>query len=186
MTEKEKMLRGMLYDADDSTLCADRVRAKELCHAYNQLRPSDAAGMRELLRRLLGKTGETSCVTAPFWCDYGYNIHIGEGSFVNFDCVFLDLAPIRIGRNTLIGPKVQLLTPHHPLDPDLRATGGDAGKPITIGDNCWLGGGVIVCPGVRIGNGAIIGAGSVVTRDIPADSVAVGNPARVTRTLSYT
>ena len=186
MTEKEKMLRGMLYDADDSTLCADRVRAKELCHAYNQLRPSDAAGMRELLRRLLGKTGETFCVTAPFWCDYGYNIHIGEGSFVNFDCVFLDLAPIRIGRNTLIGPKVQLLTPHHPLDPDLRATGREAGKPITIGDNCWLGGGVIVCPGVRIGNGAIIGAGSVVTRDIPANSVAVGNPARVTRTLSHT
>ena len=186
MTEKEKMLRGMLYDADDSTLCADRVRAKELCHAYNQLRPSDAAGMRELLRRLLGETGETFCVTAPFWCDYGYNIHIGEGSFVNFDCVFLDLAPIRIGRNTLIGPKVQLLTPHHPLDPDLRATGREAGKPITIGANCGLGGGVIVCPGLRIGNGAIIGAGSVVTRDIPADSVAVGNPARVTRTLSYT
>ena len=95
-------------------------------------------------------------------------------------------SPIRIGRNTLIGPKVQLLTPHHPLDPDLRATGREAGKPITIGDNCWLGGGVIVCPGVRIGNGAIIGAGSVVTRDIPANSVAVGNPARVTRTLSHT
>ena len=165
---------------------AEIRRAKDACHRFNQLSPNDREAHLAILRELLGEMGRETVITPPFWCDYGYNIHIGEGSFVNFDCVFLDLAPIRIGRNTLIGPKVQLLTPHHPLDPDLRATGREAGKPITIGDNCWLGGGVIVCPGVRIGNGAIIGAGSVVTRDIPADSVAVGNPARVTRTLSHT
>ncbi|MEE0622709.1 MAG: sugar O-acetyltransferase, partial [Alistipes onderdonkii] len=115
--------------------------------------------------------------------DYGYNIHMGEGSFVNFDCVFLDLAPIRIGCGTLIGPKVQLLTAHHPFDAATRGTALEAGKPIVIGDHCWLGGGVIVCPGVTIGDRAVVGAGSVVTRDIPADSVAAGNPARIIRPL---
>ena len=186
MTEKEKMLAGLPYDPADHTLAADRCRAQTLCRRICLDPFGEAAARTALLKELFGSTGTDVYVEPNFRCDYGYNIHMGEGSFVNFDCVFLDLAPIRIGRNTLIGPKVQLLTPHHPLDPDLRATGREAGKPITIGDNCWLGGGVIVCPGVRIGNGAIIGAGSVVTRDIPADSVAVGNPARVTRTLSYT
>ena len=108
MTEKEKMLRGMLYYADDSTLCADRVRAKELCHAYNQLRPSDAAGMRELLQRLLGETGETFCVTAPFWCDYGYNIELAPEAYLNANCTFLDVCRITIGARTLLGPGVQI------------------------------------------------------------------------------
>lgn len=183
-SEKEKMLAGEWFDPRDEELTADRDRATLLMHRLNVECPGHDAAYRAALRELCPNAA--GFIRAPFYCDYGYNIHIGEGSFVNFDCVFLDLAPIRIGRNTLIGPKVQLLTPHHPQDPAQRATGREAGKPITIGDNCWLGGGVIVCPGVRIGNGAIIGAGSVVTRDIPADSVAVGNPARVTRTLSYT
>lgn len=183
-SEKEKMLAGEWFDPRNEELTADRDRATLLMHRLNAECPGHDAAYRAALRELCPNAA--GFIRAPFYCDYGYNIHIGEGSFVNFDCVFLDLAPIRIGRNTLIGPKVQLLTPHHPLAPDLRATGREAGKPITIGDNCWLGGGVIVCPGVRIGNGAIIGAGSVVTRDIPANSVAVGNPARVTRTLSHT
>ena len=183
-SENEKMLAGEWFDPHDEELTADRDRATLLMHRLNAECPGHDAAYRTALRKLCPDA--EGFIRAPFYCDYGYNISIGEGSFVNFDCVFLDLAPIRIGRNTLIGPKVQLLTPHHPLDPAQRATGREAGKPITIGDNCWLGGGVIVCPGVRIGDGAIIGAGSVVTRDIPANSVAVGNPARVTRTLSHT
>ena len=187
MTEKEKMLNSQMYNPmGDKQLRNERCSVKNLCREYNNLPFEDEETQKILIKKIVGSTKENFYITAPFWCDYGYNISIGEGSFVNFDCVFLDLAPIRIGRNTLIGPKVQLLTPHHPLDPAQRATGREAGKPITIGDNCWLGGGVIVCPGVRIGDGAIIGAGSVVTRDIPANSVAVGNPARVTRTLSHT
>ena len=126
--------------------------------------------------------GSEGFIRAPFYCDYGYNISLGRGTFLNFDCVILDLASVRIGCRTLIGPKVQLLTAHHPFDVQQRAAGLEAGRPIEIGDDCWLGGGVIVCPGVRIGNRVIIGAGAVVTRDIPDDSVAVGNPARVIRT----
>lgn len=117
MTEKEKMLRGMLYDADDSTLCADRVRAKELCHAYNQLRPSDAAGMRELLQRLLGETGETFCVTAPFWCDYGYNIRLGEHFYANHNLVILDCAAVTFGEHVFVAPNLRVL---HGRPPDRR------------------------------------------------------------------
>ena len=147
------------------------------------------AKLRELSQRYRAALRELcpGCegfIREPFRCDYGLNISIGEGSFVNFDCVFLDLAPIRIGRHTLIGPKVQLLTALHPFDAAQRRTGLEAGRPITVGDDCWLGGGVIVCPGVAIGDRSVIGAGAVVTRDIPADSVAVGNPARVIRTLT--
>lgn len=182
--EKEKMLAGEWFDPHDAELTADRDRATLLMHRLNIGCCGHDETYRATLRELCPHV--RGFIREPFHCDYGYNIHIDEGSFVNFDCVFLDLAPIRIGRNSLIGPKVQLLTAHHPFDPAERGTAREAGRPITIGDNCWLGGGVIVCPGVRIGNGAIIGAGSVVTRDIPADSVAVGNPARVTRTLSYT
>jgi len=154
MTEKEKMLRGMLYYADDSALCADRVRAKELCHAYNQLRPSDAAGMRELLQQLLGKTGETFCVTAPF----------GEHVFVAPNCGFY--------------------TAGHPIDAECRERGLEYAYPITVGDHVWIGGGVQVMPGVTIGSNVVIGGGSVVVKDIPSDSVAVGNPCRVIRPIT--
>lgn len=123
MTEKEKMLRGMLYDADDSTLCADRVRAKELCHAYNQLRPSDAAGMRELLQRLLGETGETFCVTAPFWCDYGYNIRLGEYFYANHNLVILDCAAVTFGEHVFVAPNCGFYTAGHPIDAECRERG---------------------------------------------------------------
>ena len=140
MTEKEKMLRGMLYDADDSTLCADRVRAKELCHAYNQLRPSDAAGMRELLRRLLGKTGETFCVTAPFWCDYGYNIRLGEHFYANHNLVILDCAAVTFGEHVFVAPNCGFYTAGHPIDAECRERGLEYAYPITVGDHVWIGG----------------------------------------------
>ena len=178
-SEKEKMLAGEWFVPQDAELTADRNRATRLMHRLNV----ECCGHDDTYRATLEELcpGVRGFIREPFYCDYGYNIHIGEGSFVNFDCAFLDLAPIHIGRNVLIGPKVQLLTAHHPHEPELRATGLEAGKPITIGDDCWLGGGVIVCPGVTIGSGAIIGAGAVVTRDIPAGAVAAGNPARVIR-----
>ena len=184
MTEKEKMLRGMLYDADDSALCADRVRAKELCHAYNQLRPSDAAGMRELLRQLLGKTGESFCVTAPFWCDYGYNIHLGKNFYANHNCVILDCAKVTFGDHVMVGPNCGFYTACHPIDPQQRREGVEFARPITVGNDVWFGGGCTVLPGVTIGDGCVIGAGSVVTRDIPANTVAAGNPCRVLRSIS--
>lgn len=157
MTEKEKMLRGMLYDADDSTLCADRVRAKELCHAYNQLRPSDAAGMRELLRRLLGKTGETFCVTAPFWCDYGYNIRLGEHFYANHNLVILDCAAVTFGEHVFVAPNCGFYTAGHPIDAECRERGLEYAYPITVGDHVWIGGGVQVMPGVTIGSNVVIG-----------------------------
>ena len=138
------------------------------------------------IRRISGhfRTGVEAMIRAPFHCDYGYNISIGKGSYVNFNCVFLDLGPIRLGQRCLIGPGVQLLTAVHPMNAAERATGKEKGAGIEIGDDCWLGGGVIVCPGVKIGCRCVIGAGSVVTHDIPDDSVAAGNPARVIRTAT--
>ena len=182
MTEKEKMLAGEPFDPFDAELAADRDRARRLTHRLNVELCEQDDTYCATLRELCPGIG-TALIRAPFYCDYGYNIHMGEGSFVNFDCVFLDLAPIRIGCGTLKGPKVQLLTAHHPFDAATRGTALEAGKPIVIGDHCWLGGGVIVCPGVTIGDRAVVGAGSVVTRDIPADSVAAGNPARIIRPL---
>lgn len=182
MTEKEKMISGKWFDPQDAELAADRNRATRLMHRLNVVLCDHddeyCAAMRELCPQMEG------FIRAPFHCDYGYNISAGEGTFINFDCVFIDLAPIRIGRHTLIAPKVQLLTAHHPFDDEERATQREAGLPITIGDNCWLGGGVIVCPGVTIGDGCIVGAGSVVTKDLPAHSLAVGNPARIIRKLN--
>ena len=179
--EKEKMLAGEWFDPHDAELTADRDRATRLMHRLNV----ECCGHGDDYRTTLGELcpNVRGFIREPFHCDYGYNIHMGVGSFVNFDCVFLDLAPIRIGCGTLIGPKVQLLTAHHPFDAATRGTDLEAGKPNVIGDHCWLGGGVIVCPGVTIGDRAVVGAGSVVTRDIPADSVAAGNPARIIRPL---
>ena len=182
MTEREKMLAGGGVDPRDAELTAIRDNATRLMHRLNVELCGHDDAYRAALRELC--PGCEGFIREPFRCDYGLNISIGEGSFVNFDCVFLDLAPIRIGRHTLIGPKVQLLTALHPFDAAQRRTGLEAGRPITVGDDCWLGGGVIVCPGVAIGDRSVIGAGAVVTRDIPADSVAVGNPARVIRTLT--
>jgi maltose O-acetyltransferase len=148
--------------------------------------PNDADGRRALLTELLGALGTGSEILAPFRCDYGYQVSIGDRTFVNYGAVFLDVARITIGNDVQLGPNVQLLTATHPIDPEARRAGWESGEPITIGDNAWLGGGVIVCPGVRIGEDSVIGAGAVVTRDIPASVVAVGNPARVVRRIGAT
>ena len=181
MTEREKMTQGEWFDVADRELREARDRTRRLMHRFNVELVDQDQTYRETIVELCPDC--RGFIRAPFYCDYGFNIHIGERAFINFDCVFLDLAPIRIGDRTLLGPKVQLLTAHHPLDAAERATGKEKGRPIVIGADCWLGGGVIVCPGVTIGDRSIIGAGAVVTHDIPSDVVAAGNPARVIRKL---
>jgi maltose O-acetyltransferase len=177
---KERMLRGEPYLADDPELVADRARTEELLARYNAAARADRDA---LLRELLGDVGNGVVVRPPFFCDYGTYIWIGAGTFVNYDCVMLDVAPIRIGAACQLATAVQLLTPTHPIDPEPRRRGWEAAEPITIGDNVWLGGGAIVCPGVTIGDDTVIGAGAVVTRDLPAGVVAFGNPARVQREI---
>ena len=179
---KQRMLRGELYVVD-AQLEADQARAQRLLERYNATAHPERELRAELLRELLGEVGEGVVVRPPFRCDYGSHITIGAGTFVNYDCVMLDVAPIRIGAACQIATRVQLLTPTHPVDPEPRRLGWEAAEPITIGDNVWLGGGVIVCPGVTIGDNTVVGAGSVVTRDLPADVVAFGNPARVYRPI---
>jgi maltose O-acetyltransferase len=180
---KDRMLRGELYLADDPELAADHAHAQALLEQYN-VTPHTARSERDrLLRSLLGEVGDGVVVKPPFRCDYGRYIEIGAHTFVNYDCVMLDVAPIRIGARCQIATRVQLLTAAHPTDPEPRRGGWEYGKPITLGDNVWLGGGAIVCPGVMIGANTVVGAGSVVTRDLPADVVAVGVPARVQKRL---
>ncbi len=177
------MLRGELYIADDPAIQADQARSADLLERYNATRAADQEERDRLLRELLGEVGEGVVVRPPFFVDYGTYISIGARTFVNFDCVMLDVAPIRIGEACQVATKVQLLTATHPVDPEPRRIGWESAEPITIGDNVWLGGGAIVCPGVTIGDDTVVGAGSVVTRDLPAGVVAYGNPARVAREI---
>jgi maltose O-acetyltransferase len=180
---KERMLRGELYLANDAELAADLAHAQELLERYNVI-PHAAQDERDrLLRELLGGVGDGVVVKPPFRCDYGRYITIGASTFVNYDCIMLDVVPIRIGAACQIATRVQLLTATHPIDPATRRSGWEYGEPITIGDNVWLGGGVIVCPGVTIGDDTVVGAGAVVTRDLPSRVVAVGSPARVIRSI---
>ena len=175
------MLAGELYVASDAELVAARVRARRLCREFNHADPGDEALLRRLMKELLGSVGPRSWIEAPFYCDYGAQIVLGDRVFVNFGAVFLDPAPIHIGNDTQLGPGVQLLTADHPRDAQTRTAGPELARPIRIGARAWLGGGVIVCPGVTIGDGCVVGAGSVVVRDVPAGVVAVGNPCRVVR-----
>jgi maltose O-acetyltransferase len=182
-SEKEKMLAGELYIANDSQLVAERRVAREAIQRFNNAAPEMADEALELLSGLFGAFGDGSVVMAPFQCDYGYNIRIGRNGFVNYNCVFLDCAPITIGNDVQIGPSVQLYTATHPVDAAIRRAGPEYALPISIGDGAWIGGGSIVLPGVTIGANTVIGAGSVVTRDIPPGVVAAGNPCRVLRTV---
>ena len=182
-TNRERMLAGDLYVADDPELAAGLSRATRLGDEYNALAPRDPDAAREILATLLGGLGEEAWVRAPIYVDYGEHLTIGARTFVNFGLVALDVAPIAIGDDCQVGPNVQLLTAYHPTEPEPRRAKLEAAAPITIGDNVWLGGGAIVLPGVTVGDNAVIGAGAVVTKDIPADVVAVGNPARVVRSL---
>jgi maltose O-acetyltransferase len=182
-SDKERMLRGEPYLAADPELTAERLRARLLTQRLNAASAADGAAIDALLRELLGAFGEGSYVTPPLYCDYGYNIAIGARTFVNYGAVMLDCAPITIGDDVQIATCVQLLTATHPLDAAERRAGSESAAPITIADGAWLGGGVIVCPGVSIGAQAVVGAGSVVTRDVPPRVLAVGNPCRVVREL---
>ena len=178
---RERMLAGDLYIADDPQLGEDNLRAEKLLHQFNH--SDDKAERHNILKELLGSMGDNVDIRPPIYCDYGYQIEIGSGTFVNFGATFLDVAKIRIGDDVQVGPHVQFLTPTHPLEPELRRLKYEAAEPITIEDNVWLGGGVIILPGVTIGENTVVGAGAVVTRDLPANVVAAGNPARVIRQL---
>lgn len=183
-TEKMKAHAGKLYDANyDSELLAERAACAELLYDYHQLRPSQEAERRSLLRRLFGRVGENATVVPPFHCDYGYNIEVGANVFLNAGCVILDGAKVSFGDNVFVAPHCGFYTAGHPLDVARRNQGLEYARPITIGDNVWIGAEVCVLPGVSIGEGSIIGAGSVVTKDIPAHVLAFGNPCRVIREL---
>jgi maltose O-acetyltransferase len=178
---RELMLAGELYIADDPELGREIDRAQSLTHRLNSLDPTDGASRRKLLTELLGAFGEGSDFRPPFRCDYGYQTFVGARTFANFGLTSLDVAVVTIGDDVQIGPNVQLLTASHPTAAGPRRDKWEAARPITIGDNVWLGGGVIVCPGVTIGANTVVGAGSVVIRALPPDVVAVGNPARVVK-----
>ncbi len=181
-SEWEKMLAGELYEPLDPDLVRARARARDLCWNLNATRESQAEERRRIVRELFGAGGEDVWVQPPFYCDYGSNILLGTKCFFNFNCVVLDVCHVRIGDYTLFGPAVQVYTATHPLNAELRRR-QEFGKPVTIGSDVWVGGGAILCPGVTVGSRSIIGAGSVVTRDIPEGVFAAGNPCRVIREL---
>jgi maltose O-acetyltransferase len=180
--ERQKMLGGEAYDPLDPELVAARERARDLCHELNATREGEQEARRGILRELFGRGGDTVWIEVPFFCDYGAHIELGTRVFFNFNCVVLDVCPVRIGDFTLFGPSVQIYTAMHPLNAALRRE-QEFGKPVEIGSDVWVGGGAIICPGVRIGARAVIGAGSVVTRDIPEGVFAAGNPCRVIREI---
>jgi maltose O-acetyltransferase len=182
-TELEKMLSGELYDPMDSELVRARNRARDMCQDLNATREAQTEERRHLLEQLFGKGGDTVWMQPPFFCDYGSNIVLGERVFFNFNCVVLDVCRVTIGDYTLFGPAVQVYTATHPMNADLRRK-QEFAKPIEIGSDVWVGGGAIICPGVRIGSRSVIGAGSVVTRDIPDSVFAAGNPCRVIREIT--
>ena len=184
MTEQEKMERGQLYDASAPELLQKLFATRDKLFELNyRLLPSQTEERERLLRDILGTTPERFNIVSPFLCDYGHNIHVGKNFFANYNCVMLDGAYIRIGDNAKIGPACQIYTPHHPIDHIERRECQESAFPVTIGEDTWLGGGCIICPGVTIGRRCIIGAGSVVVHDIPDDSLAAGNPAVVKRRL---
>lgn len=177
------MLAGGLYNAADTQLQLERRKARLLLKQLNDSHDDETNLRQQLLRELLPGQGKNLWIEPPFFCDYGYNIYTGDNVFFNFNCTLLDVMPIRIGSHTLIGPSVQLYTAMHPMNWQQRASGEEFAKPVVIGDHVWIGGGAIICPGVTIGNRCVIGAGSVVTRDIPDDSFAAGNPCRIIKQL---
>ena len=183
MTEKEKMLSGELYDACDKDLLTELNAVKVLCQQYNNLLPTDFAARNRLLLQMLGQADEDTFINQPFYCDYGRHIRVGKRFFANFGLTVLDEAPVTIGDDCFIGPHVQIYTACHSTNPAERATRQEWAEAVTIGNNVWIGGNVTILPGVTIGDNCTIGAGAVVTHDIPAGSIAAGNPARVIRQL---
>lgn len=181
-TEREKMLAGEIYDANyDEELLSERLKAKDICFEYNNLKPSELEKRTELLKKLIGKTKNRFNIEPSFWCDYGYNIELGENFYSNHNLVILDAAKVKFGDNVFIAPNCGFYTAGHPLNKDERNKGLEYAKPITVGNDVWIGGNVVVLPGVTIGDNVVIGAGSVVTKDIPSGVVAYGNPCRAIR-----
>ena len=185
MSEKDKMLRQMLYDANgDAVLNNDRIKCKDLCYEFNMIKPSQTIKKEEVIKKILGKVKGKFVIMAPFWCDYGYNIEIGSNFFLNYNCTILDAGKVIFGDNVFIGPDCGFYTANHPFDVKKRNEGLEYAHPIKIGNNVWIGGGVKVMPGVTIGDNTIIGGGSVVTKNIPKDCLAFGNPCKVIRKIT--
>lgn len=185
MTEWEKAQAGYLYDANyDQEIVEARTRCADLCYEFNSCKPSDMEGQRALLGQILGKMGKDPVITAPFYCDYGFNISVGDNFYTNHNCTILDGAKVEIGDNVFIAPNCVLSTAGHALDSEQRSRGLEIALPIKVGNNVWIGANVTVLPGVTIGDDTVIGAGSVVTKDIPAGVIAVGNPCRVMRKIT--
>jgi maltose O-acetyltransferase len=182
-SEKDKMLNGELYNAADTELVKERENARRLTRLFNQTLETEVNKRIDILKELFGSTGENLYVEPTFRCDYGYNIHVGENFYANFDCVILDVCEVRIGDNCLIGPGVHIYTATHPLNPYERIAGLEYGKPVTIGNNVWIGGRAIINPGVHIGNNVVIASGAVVTKDVPDSVVIGGNPAKIIKKL---
>lgn len=182
-SEKEKMLNGELYNAADPELLKERMNARRLTRLFNESPESDDNKRTELVKELFGSTGENLYIEPTFRCDYGYNIHVGENFYANFDCVFLDVCEIRIGDNCFIAPGVHIYTATHPLNASERISGVEYGKPINIGDNVWIGGRAVINPGVKIGNNVVIASGAVVTKDVPDNIVVGGNPAKIIKRI---
>jgi maltose O-acetyltransferase len=180
-SEKEKMIAGEMYDPLDKQLVEDRIRTRLLIKALNDTREDDTAQRSRIIKELLPDAAPDLWLQPPFYCDYGYNMKIGERVFFNFNCVVLDVAPVVIGSRTMFGPNVQVYAATHPLDHMERSSGREYAKPVVIGEDVWIGGSAVICPGITIGDRSIIGAGSVVTKDIPADVIAAGNPCKVIR-----
>jgi len=183
-TEKEKMIAGEMYDPLDQQLVDHRLQARLLIKALNETREDDIAERSRILRELLPNASPDLWLQPPFYCDYGYNIQVGERVFFNFNCVVLDVAPVTIGPRTMFGPNVQIYTATHPMNHLERSSGREYAKSIVIGEDVWIGGSAVICPGVTIGNRSVIGAGSVVTKDIYEDVFAAGNPCRVIKSLT--
>ena len=185
ISEKEKMLSGELYHASGEELSGERLKARILVDEYNDIHPENLKRKKELLKQLIGKTGESFAIESPFRCDYGYNIKVGENFYANFNLVILDCASVKIGDNALIGPDVGIYTAGHPLHHLDRNEGLEFALPVTIGNNVWIGGHVVINPGVTIGDNVVIGSGSVVTRDIPSNVIAVGNPCKELKEITH-
>ena len=184
MNQKERMLAGLPYKAWLDGLAEERLENKKRIYKYNNLPPEAEKEQDELIRKILGKTGENVHIEAPFHCDYGYNIEVGENFFANYNLTVLDVGKVRIGKNAQIAPNVSIYTAGHPIHPVSRNSGYEYGIEVTIGDNVWIGGNVCIMPGVTVGDNVVIGAGSVVTKDIPDSVIAVGNPCRVVRAIT--
>lgn len=182
-SEKEKMLNGELYDASDEELTRDRMNARRISRLYNQTIETEESLRKKLLNELFGSVGGNIQIEPSFKCDYGYNIHVGENFYANYDCVILDVCEIQIGDNCLLAPGVHIYTAAHPLNPNARISGPEYGKPVSIGNNVWIGGRAIINPGINIGNNVVVASGAVVTKDVPDNVVVGGNPAKIIKRI---